>query len=62
MAEVKFSKWDFNFYCHLLHKISVVNSKCSVLNSRLLKNYIEIHFHVIEFRYNLSIRVIFLFN
>ena len=46
MADVELSKWDFYFYCHLLHKISVENSEfrndidnilCSVLNGRLLQ-------------------------
>ena len=45
--DCKLSKWYFDFYCHLLHKISVVNSKfwnyttnilyISGLSSRLLK-------------------------
>ena len=66
MADVKLSKRDFDFYCHLLHKISIVNSKfrnsstnilCSVLNSRILKPAILIFsFIFMEFRYNLSIR------
>ena len=64
MAGVKLSKWDFDFYCHLLHKISVVNFKfrndianilCSV--SRLLKpTILKFSFMVNEFRYNLSFR------
>ena len=67
VADVKLSKWDFYFYCHILHKISVVNSKfrndtanilCSVLNSLLLKpTILKFSFMFIEFRYNLSIRV-----
>ena len=66
MADVKLSKWDLNFYCRLLHKISVVYSKFlndtanilrSVLNSRLLKSTIlKFSFMFIEFRYNLSFR------
>ena len=67
VADVKISKWNFNFYCHPLHKISVINSKfrndianilCSVLNSRLLKPTIwKLSLMFIEFRYILSIRV-----
>ena len=66
MTDVKLSKWDFYFYCRLLHKISVVYSKfwndtanilCSVLNSRLLKpTILKFSFMFIKFRYNLSFR------
>ena len=66
VADVKISKRDFDFYCHLVHKISIVNSKFrnastnilfKVLNSRLLKpTMIKFSFMFIEFRYNLSIR------
>ena len=68
VTDVKLSKWDFYFYCHLLHKISVVHSKfqndtanisCSVLNSRLLKpTILRFSFMFIEFRYNLSLRTL----
>ena len=64
---VKLSKRDFDFYCQLLQKIIIVNSKfrngstnilCSVLNSRLLKTTIlKFSFMFIEFRYKLSIHV-----
>ena len=46
MADIELLKRDFDFYCHLLYKISIVNYKfrngttnilCSVLNSHLLK-------------------------
>ena len=66
MTDVKLSKRDFDFYCHLLHKIKIVNSKfrngsthilCSVLNSRFLKpTILKLSLMFIEFRYNLSIR------
>ena len=55
-------KRDFDFYCHLLRKISAVNFKfrnyttsilSSVLNSRLLKSTIlKVSFIFIKFRYN----------
>ena len=67
VVDVKLSKWDFNFYCRLLNKISVVYSKfqndvanilCSALNNRLLKpSILKFSFMFIEFRYNLSFRV-----
>ena len=67
VTDVKLSKWNFYFYCRILHKISVVYSKfrndtanilCSVLNSRLLKpTILKFSFMFIEFRYNLSFRV-----
>ena len=66
-ADIKLFTWDFDFYCHLLHKISIVNSKfrnhttnilCSVLNGRLLKpTVLKFSFMFIEIRYNLFIRV-----
>ena len=62
VADVKFSKRDFNFYCRLLHEISVVDSNflnattnilCGVLNSRLLRptSILKFSFIFIEFRY-----------
>ena len=65
VAHVKLPRWDFDFYYHLLHTISVVNCKLcttnilsSVLNSRLLKpTILKFSFIFIEFRYNLSISV-----
>ena len=67
VPDVKLTMRDFDFYCHLLHKISIVNSKfrngstnilCSVLNSRLLKpTILKFSYMFIEFRYNLRIRV-----
>ena len=71
-ADVKFSKQCFNYYFHLLHKISIVNSKfrnstinilCSVLNSRLLKpSILKLSFMCIEIQYNLCIRVYITLN
>ena len=71
MAHVKLLKRDFYFYYHLLHTISVINSKLrncttnvlsSVLNSRLLKPIIlKFSFIFIEFRYrsnSLAVRVL----
>ena len=72
VTDVKLSKCNFYFYCRLLHKISVVHSKfrndtanilCSVLNSRLLKpTILKFSFMFIEFRYNLSFRVLLIHN
>ena len=67
VADVKLSKRNFDFYSHLLHRISIFKSKFrntstnilySVLNSRFLKPIIlKFSFMFIEFRYSLSIRV-----
>ena len=58
--DVKLSKQDFDFYCHLLHKSGVDNSKfknyttnisCSILNSHLLNSTVlKFSFIFIKFR------------
>ena len=67
VADDKLPKRDFDFYCLLLHTISVVNSKffnyptnilCSIPNSRPLKpTILQFSFIFIEFRYSLSISI-----